>query len=453
VIAHHELLRVLTTLVLLLAVAHGVGALFALLQQPKVIGEIVGGLLLGPTVLGALWPEAMAWLFDDSAARATIGTVGQIGLFLLMFCSGIEARRSFEPGERRVVAAMSVTGLVIPFALGVAAVALTANDALRGPASTDVSFLLVFGCAIAVTSIPVISRIMNDLGVLETGFARIVLGVAIVEDIILYVVLAVAVGLTGADQPASGLPALMGLTPGSLADIVYHVGLSVGLLVAAFVLAPPVNRWIGAHPAVKGPISSTSRRLVFLFVVVVVFLVLDLEAFLGAFLAGTVVGMARRGPDSTEDPAAPRHSDAHQAIRRFAYAFFIPCYFALVGANLDLGRGLAVGGFVGFFAFACGAKAFSVYLGGRLAGMAPAAARNLSVALNARGGPGIVLASITFAAGIISNEFFTWLVLLAVGTSMIAGSFLQRLPRAAFENAIDDGGAIAPPSRTPETTS
>ena len=133
----------------------------------------------------------------------------------------------------------------------------------------------------------------------------------------------------------------------------------------------------------------------------------------------------------------------------FAYAFFIPVYFALVGANLDLGRGLAVGGFVVFFVFACGVKALSVYLGGRLAGVGPTASRNLSVALNARGGPGIVLASITFAAGIISNEFFTWLVLLAVITSMMAGSFLQRLPRTAFDE-LSAGPSSAPSDRRDE---
>lgn len=454
-IPNSDLLRALVALVALLTVAHGTGAVFGRFKQPKVIGEILGGLLLGPTVLGAFAPDAVAWMFTESTnARSVIGMVQQLGLFLLMFCSGIEARRRFRSDEKKIVTTMSVTGLVLPFLLGILAVRLLDMRGLWGEAGTSASFLLVFSSAIAVTSIPVISRIMHDLGILKTGFARIVLGVAIVEDVVLYAVLAVAIDLSGHGGGTFGLPALLGLAPGSAADIAYHVALTVGLLVALFAFAPPVNRWIGAHPRSLGPLTSTARRLIFLLAVVVLYLLLDLESFLGAFVAGVVVGTSRRNEGTAEGAAAGHAagsgsavagaaaeeqesaSESQDPIRHFAYAFFIPVYFALVGVNLNLRRSFEPGLFALFFVFACVAKAASVYFGGRLARLAHRPSLNLAVALNARGGPGIVLATVTFGAGIIHEEFYIWLILLAVLTSLMAGSFMQRLPKSSFDEDL-----------------
>jgi len=427
VITSAELTRVSISLLALLLSAHAGGALFARLRQPRVIGEILGGLVLGPTVLGQVWPGAVAWMFtDEPVVRAVIGFVQQLGLFLLMFIAGVDARRRMRGTERRIVGAVSAVGLAVPFAFGLVAVALIPMESLWGEHANRTSFVLVFAIAVAVTSIPVISRIMHDLGLLGTGFARVVLGVAVVEDVILYVVLAVAVDLATPDGPATGLPGLLGLEAGSTGDILYHTVTTVGLLALLFAGAPRVNQWIGSHPGVKGPLSTTARRLIVLLAFVVGYLLLDLEAFLGAFVAGIFVGTPRRGagaPDDLED----QRSSAQDSIRRFAFAFFIPCYFALVGVNLNLAHGFAAGWFLVFLAGACLVKAVSTYLGGRLAGLPDRPSRHLSVALNARGGPGIVLATVALGAGIVDEEFYIWLILLAILTSVAAGIYLQRV--------------------------
>jgi Kef-type K+ transport system membrane component KefB len=428
-----DLTRVAVALLALLLFAHTGGALFQRMRQPRVIGEIIGGLVLGPTVLGQIWPHAVAWMFtDDLVVRSIIGFVQQLGLFLLMFCAGVDARRRMRGTERRVVGLVSLTGLTVPFALGALAVTVLNTHSLRGEHATNGSFGIVFATAIAVTSIPVISRIFNDLGMLRTGFARVVLGVAVVEDVILYVVLAVAVDLATPAGPATGLPGVLGLQAGSTPNIVYHTVTTVVVLAALFALAPVANRWIGSHPAIKGPLSTTSRRLIVLMACVVGFLVLDLEAFLGAFAAGIFVGTPRRNASALENQEEIA-SAAQESIRRFGYAFFIPCYFALVGVNLDLAHGFEVGAFLAFLVFACIVKAVSTYAGGRLAGLPHRTTLHLSVALNARGGPGIVLATVAFGAGIVNEEFYIWLVLLAILTSVAAGSYLQRVPRGELE--------------------
>src|SRR5262252_4840573 len=175
-----DLARMLIALTLLVLVAHTMGYLFTRLRLPAVIGEILGGLLLGPTVLGAVAPKLVADLFPEKGTTAVVlGVWYQLGLLFLMFLAGGEFREGAPPGRRKTVLAVTIAGLVVPFGAGLAVARLLDHAALSGPRGNATTFALVFGIAIAVTSIPVISRIMLDLGILNTLFARMVLSVAV----------------------------------------------------------------------------------------------------------------------------------------------------------------------------------------------------------------------------------------------------------------------------------
>jgi Kef-type K+ transport system membrane component KefB len=212
-LATGDVARLLVALTVLLVAAHGIGAAFARLRQPRVIGEIVGGLLLGPTALGALAPSVHNWIFPADGPTATVlGAVYQLGLLLLLYCSGMEIRSWLTRREAQTGAFILAFGTVLPFLAGLAALAVLDESQFFGPSGNAHSFLLVFAIAMAVTSIPVISRIMFDLGILGTPFSRIVLGVAVVEDIVLYVVLAVALGIAAQHGSAPyGLPGALDL--------------------------------------------------------------------------------------------------------------------------------------------------------------------------------------------------------------------------------------------------
>jgi len=401
--------------------AHGMGSLFVRFRQPRAVGEILGGLLLGATVLGWVWPSAQGWVFPtDGSTPVVLGAVYQLGLLLLLFIAGSELRTVFHRGERRTVVAVFATGMAIPFVAGLGISQLIDQESLWGPNGNTTSFVLVFSIALAITSIPVISRIMHDLGILDTAFARVVLGVAVLEDLVLYVVLAIAIGYAGG--PGStlfGLPSALGISGGSNADLIYHVASTLAFL-ALFVMAgPPVYRWIGGLEVnVIQRATPIAHQLTFMILSTAAALMLGLEAFFGAFVAGIVVA-------ATE----PEPSQATLAIRSFSLAFFIPVYFAGIGLGLDLIHGFDVVFFVGFLLAACVIKAASVYLGARAAGEDRFSSLNLSVAMNARGGPGIVVASTAFTAGIIDSNFFAVLVLLAIITSLAAGAWLERVPR------------------------
>ena len=420
-----EVARILVALAVLLVAAHGVGALFGRFRQPRVVGEILGGLLLGPTVLGACAPAVHSWLFPAHGQTATVlGAVYQLGLLLLMYCSGMEVRSWINRREARTSGFILAFGTVLPFLAGLGALRVVDESRFFGPSGNAPSFLLIFAIAMAVTSIPVISRIMFDLGLLGTPFSRIVLGVAVVEDIVLYIVLAVALGVASRSGDALyGLPGALGLEPGSAADLSYHTFATFAVLGLFLLLGRPsyrataqwrfnlIRRW-----------SPVAFQLIFMLLACLGCLFLGIQPFFGAFVAGIAAGAATRDPDPVEE-------GARVAITQFAFAFFIPVYFAVVGLELDLLHGFSPLFFVGYLLFACAVKTTSVYAGARLGGQRPTASLNLAVAMNARGGPGIVLASVAYAAGIIDQSFYAVLVLLAIVTSLLAGSWLGRVPR------------------------
>ena len=417
-----EIARVLLALGLLLVAAHSCGALFARFRQPPVIGEIVGGLVLGPTVFGAVLPDLKAAIFPDEGTTASVlGAVYQLGLFLLMFAAGAELRSVFHRGERKTASLITLTGTLLPFAIGLLALELLDLKGLQGAAANDTSFLLVFAIAIAVTSIPVISRIMLDLGILEGTFARIVLTAAVIEDVALYVVLAIALALVSEGQGDDfGLPALVGMDPASGVSMAYHVLVTLAFFAASLWLGPRAFRAVlGSRFNVLQRRSPVAFQLVFMLALTVLCVFAGITPLFGAFVAGMVVGVT-----------SGREDDARESIKSFAFAFFVPIYFAIVGLRLDLIHDFDPLFFAAFLVFACLVKSASVYAGGRMAGQTRAGARNLAVAMNARGGPGIVLASVAFDARIINDEFYVSLVLLSVLTSLFAGSWLERVVKS-----------------------
>lgn len=392
------------------------GRVFVYFHQPRVIGEIIGGLLLGPTFLSSLFPAVSRMAFPSTGfVPAALSVVSQLGLILLMFTSGTELRSFLQRGERKIVAVLTATGTILPFLAGLVLVLIIDTQQQEGPAGNRTAFILVFACATAVTSIPVISRIMLDLKIMHTKFARVVLTTAVFEDIVLYLVLAVALGLVQQGNETS-LAAFLGPSFNTSLKPVHHLLITFLFFAVVLVVGPVVLRRLLRVRL----LNSLVLQLLFLFVVVGLSILLGVTPVFGAFAAGIVAG--RMGDEG--------EVEARETIKWFSLASFIPIYFAIVGFRLDLIQNLSLSFLLFFLLSSCLIKGLSIYTGARVAGKAHAGALNLAVALNARGGPGIVIASLAFDAGIISQGFFAILVLTAVLTSLIAGSWLGRVARS-----------------------
>ncbi len=413
-------------LFLFLASAHALGYVFTRLRQPRVVGEILAGLLLGPVVLGRVAP-AMAASFQGAVDRTVLGFVYQLGLLLLMFASGAETRGLFRPTDRRQVAYLGLLGTLLPFVLALLTVPFLPLAAIAGPTAPRVSVLLVLSIAVAVTSIPVISKILHDLHILHTRFARLILGVAVLEDIGLWAVLAVAMAL-----------AKSGAVPQS--EIARHVAATLAYFAAGLFLAPRLLRRLNrARWNFLAAASPVGYAVVVLFGYTALAAAFDISLVFAAFLAGFAV------------VTDPEHlGDAVASISKFSFGVFIPIYFAVVGYRLSFGGRLSLGLLVTFLAASCAVKFFSAGLGARAAGFDWLGSVNLAAALNARGGPGIVLASVAFDAGIINAAFYTVLVIAAVLTSQAAGAWLEWIlkkgwPLLGWRNAelVESKGAAA----------
>jgi Kef-type K+ transport system membrane component KefB len=420
-----DVAHLLIALALLVLFAHMLGHGFAMLRQPPVIGEIAGGLLLGPTVLGAFAPGVSRWMFASSeVTTSALGAVYEVGLLLLMFLVGTELQFRAVRGERRTVAAVTSLGLVVPFAVGLLVSRLLDHRHFTGPHGSSMTFGLIFAIAIAVTSIPVISRIMMDLGILDTVFARIVLTVAVLEDLALYVALAVVLGLAQANSAeVYGLWSLAGTDSVALTST-YYVTASLVFLASALASGAWVVRKLSnTRFNFVTQRNPTAFRLLFLFAMVLACVGLGINPIFGALVAGIA---CVRADESSEGMSASDQARAWTPLKQFSLAFFVPIYFAIVGLKLDLIHNLDIVFFCWFFVLAGTAKALSVWAGARLAGEKKRFAVDLAIAMNARGGPGIVLATVTFSAGIVNEGFFTALVLLSIFTSQIAGFWLDR---------------------------
>jgi Kef-type K+ transport system membrane component KefB len=416
-LSNADVTHLLLAIVLLLVAAHGLGSLLARLHQPRVAGEILGGLLLGPTVLGLLLPGWQSTVFQGGrATAAALGIVYQLGLFLLMYSAGAELRVILARRERRAPLAIALLGNGLPFLAGLAFLRFYDTGRFLGPARDRTAFLLVFALAMAVTSIPVISRIMADLGILGTRFARIVLSVAVLEDLLVYVVLNLALALV-APPRADGfsLPELLHLRPASFVGNSYYVATTLALFTLPVLLGPGyVQRLAGSRRNLVHRANPIAFQLLVMLALTAIASFIGVSPIFGALVAGILAG--------------DLHGDAERArqtIQGFGYAFFIPLYFAVVGLRLDLVHHFEPLFFGFFLVFACLVKSLSVYLGARLTGERSFGARNLAAALNARGGPGIVLASVALDARIIGESFYTVLVMLALITSVLAGSWLE----------------------------
>src|SRR5690242_11136725 len=325
--ADAELARLLVALVVLLIAAHGCGNLFARFGQPPAIGEIVGGILLGPTALAAISPGVQRWIFpSNGTSAAALGAVYQIGLLLLMFAAGAEMRRLLERNAVRTVGLIAGFGMVLPFAAGLGLVAALGTREFIGPAGNHTALILVFGLAIAVTSIPVVTRIMHDLNLLTTRFARIVLSVAVTEDIVLYVILAVAVGLVQTpSSTAFGIPAALDLHT-IAQNAIYHTVVAVIFLAVALGLGGRAYKMLaGMRANVLARRSPVAFQLLWMLALSAAALAVGLVPLYGAFTAGLAVAVA-------DDSLAVRPD--RNALAGISFGFFVPVYFALI----EIGR-------------------------------------------------------------------------------------------------------------------
>lgn len=401
ILSENEIIITLIALALLLVGAYIMGAFFEKIKAPRVVGEIFGGMIWGGSCLYLFFPELIKSIFLAYEQEGKVLNIFyQLGLIFLMFLSGYNTKLETDKENRKTIGCIFVGATVLPM---IAAIPLAPyfRDYFIGELNNKTAYLMVFVIGVAITSIPVISKIFFDMGIMNTRFSNTVLTVSTFQDLCLWIMLnaATRIAMTGTLDIS-----------GMLLVVAFTLGL--------FAVVKLFSDHISSIKVRLHTIDFYSVSFVILFLVCALLNMVGINTMYAAFLVGYMV-KAVVGADRQTQQRMDFLGD-------FAFSFFIPLYFALVGIQLNVVHDFSVGRFFIFFVCAFGLEAAGTLVMLMFTKLNARTKINFAITMNARGGPGIVLATVAYSYGIISVEFFTVLILTTMLSSMIAGYWLRR---------------------------
>ena len=393
----HMFLAILT----LLFFAHLIGQLFSRMHLPRVVGEICGGIFLGPSGVGAISPEMYNFLFNAFPEEGKILSFFYwIGLVLLLLTAGFKIDKSSEFKDQKIVSNLVISATLLPIIGGIIYYYLYDFTSYQGVSGSELSMGIIVCISIAVTSIPVISKIFIDLDIIHSRFAKVVLATSTIQDLILWVILGVAIKTSTNNASSISLIVLISL-------LFLGGSLFMGPYLANYITKLKGNLLLEASPI--GYILG-----ICLFMIVMANS-LGINIAFGALMAGFII---RTLSDKT-------FQSARDSISSFSLSFFIPIYFAIVGLKINLVSHFDAKLFLTFLFISSFLEIGSVCLGLRALKMDWLTCLNFGMAMNARGGPGIIIASMAYEFSIINEAFFLILILVAIVTSMVSGSWFK----------------------------
>lgn len=399
------LLHFLIGLIVLLALARLLGWAAERVGLPAIVGELVTGVLLGPSLLGWIAPGFAGWLLPAEAVQMhLLDAVGQFGLLLLVALTGTHLDLRSVRRQGRAAVTISLSGLLIPLGLGVALgfglIGVLAGD---GPLAASM-FPLFLGIAMCVTAIPVIAKTLTDMGLLHRNVGQLTLAAGMVDDAVGWLLLSVV-----------SAAATTGVAAGQIALSVVYM---LGFVLLAAVLGRPAVRWIMARTTrSEAPGPTIAVAVIVVLSGTVITQALHLEAIFGAFVAGIVI--ATTGP-IVQQRLAP--------LRTVTLSVLAPIFLATAGLRMDLtalARPDVLGAAVAVLAVAILGKFAGAYLGARISKLSTWEGLALGAGMNARGVVEVIVALTGLRLGVIDTAGYTVFVLVAVVTSLMAPPLLR----------------------------
>ncbi len=422
-LTHHDVIMMFVALGVLLGSARLLGEIAQRLGQPAVVGEIVAGIILGPTLFGAIFPEVYKAVFPAKGNPAVVlDGLRTFAIALFLLGAGMEVDLSTIVRLGKTSVRISVAGFIVPFALGLAT-AWIAPYALGCERDANVTiFALFFGVALSISALPVIAKTLMDLNLYRSELGMIVIASAVVDDLVGWLVFATLLGAIGAGgSPGGGVAATIALT----------------LLFAAFMLTAGrwlMNRllpWLQAYTSWPGGVLGFSVAIALFGAAFTEWI--GIHAVFGAFLVGIAIGDSRHLREQTR-----------KNILNFVSFIFAPLFFASIGLRLDFARHFDAGLVAIVIAIACVGKIAGCGLSALAMGVDRRTSGAIGFAMNARGAMEIILGMVALQNGLIRERMFVALVLMALVTSMMSGPAISRLLRlrkpARFTDFLATGG-------------
>jgi Kef-type K+ transport system membrane component KefB/mannitol/fructose-specific phosphotransferase system IIA component (Ntr-type) len=393
----------LVAIAVILGAARLLGELARRLNQPTVAGEILAGMLLGPTVLGRLQPELFAQLFPTSGPTSVVlGGLSVLSATLFMLVAGMEVDLSSMLRQGKSAVAVSLSGIVVPFGLGFA-IAHFAPGAL-GLAQPTLVFSLFFATALSISALPVIARTLMDLNLLRSDLGMIVIGSAVFNDLVGWLIFAVVLSMLGQGGHTHG--------PSLLATIPVTFAYTALMLTAGRWLVGHIVTWLQGHTSRLGGVLGFTASFALLNAAFTEWL--GLHAVFGAFLFGVALGDSRHLKEQSR-----------VTLEQFVSFIFAPLFFGTIGLKVD---------FIANFDWFLCLEVLVIATVGKVLGVTWAARRSgspmgqswaIGFAMNARGAMEIILGMLALEYGIIDKRMFVALVVMAIVTSMLSGPLMQ----------------------------
>lgn len=412
----HLVIAFLLQIGVMLATGLIFGLLMRKLHQPAVLGELIGGIVLGPTVFGLLFPMPYQWLFPlDIGINQAREDLIRIGILFFMFVAGLEVNLSQLQQRKQSILLVSLLGCLLPFFLGIATILLFPDFWNYPTQSSRLNFMLFIGIALSISALPVITRILMDLRLLQHEVGGIVITAAALNDLIGWALFALLFSNLSTDNLQNSLARTLGLT----------VLFTLATLVIGRWLGRRVFRW--ARTALVWPSGFLSLTAVFIFISAAIAESMHIHAIFGAFLIGVALF-------SVFEQDEVDH--AKEIIHQFAISLFAPLYFVSVGLKAN---------FIAYFDWqlvvvilllATVGKVGGAGLGAWISGMKWRESLAIGVAMNARGAMEMILAAVALEAGLIGPRVFVALVTMALLTSMLSGPGLQWLLKLPKPNSM-----------------
>lgn len=404
---HHDILILVLQVAVLLFAARALGEIAQRLGQPSVVGEILAGIILGPSLLSGLFPFIGEWIIPQNEVQGyLLEVVSLIGAMFLLLITGLETDIKLIKRHARTAAGVSLGGITITFATGFV-LGQFLPDFLLADTDERLVFSLFVATAMSISAIPVISKVLMDLNLMRRDVGQTILAAGMSDDTIGWILLSIVAGLASGEA----------VTAGSVIQI-------VGSVLAFMLLSFTIGRWIVRKLLifVQDEIKSTDRLLTLVIVLTfgwgAVTQALHLEAVLGAFVMGIIFGMMPRLPE-----------DVIHKLESIALGIFAPIFFAVAGLKVNilnlLEPTLIIITLI-VIAVATLGKVAGTYFGARvIGGKDHWTSLSFGAGLNARGAMEIIIATIGLNLGILAQDMFSIIVVMAMATSLMAPTALR----------------------------
>ena len=413
-----EVAVMFVSLGVLLATARLLGEIARKLNQASVLGELAAGILLGPTILGGIWPSLGASLFpQDGALAVALHGLTTVAIAMFLLVAGMEVDLSSIWRLGRAALTVSVLGIVLPFSLGFLAAGISPDGMGREGEVPSLVYALFLATAMSISALPVIAKTLMDLGIYRSDLGMVVIASAVCDDLTGWLMFALILGMSGAAADHHGLPIAW--------TVAATLGFTAFILTIGRWLIHRTLPWIQAHTSWPGGVLGFALTLGLLGAAFTQWI--GVHAVFGAFLVGVAIGDSSHLREQTRT-----------IIHQFVSFIFAPLFFASIGLKLNFAEYFDGRLTVIVIVIACAGKIIGCGLGARWGGIARREAWAIGVAMNARGAMEIIVGLLGLQSGLIGRTMFVSLVTMAMATSLMSGPLMRKILRLKKPRRLSD---------------